>query len=92
MGMGMGAVGAASQGMQQPTEPSSYHPNFAQPLPAQPVTATPPETSAAAVTSQPGKQPAEDPTTRLLNLKKLLDVGVISQEEFDRAKSDYLGF
>ena len=90
--MGMGAVGAASQGMQQPTEPSSYQPNFAQPLPAQPVTATPPETSVAAGTSQPGKQPAEDPTTRLLNLKKLLDAGVISQEEFDRAKSDYLGF
>lgn len=92
MGMGMGAVGAASQGMQQPNEPSSYQPNFAQPLPAHPETPKQPEASAAEGASQPGEQPAEDPTIRLLNLKNLLDAGVISQEEFDRAKSDYLGF
>ena len=37
------------------------------------------------------KQPAEDPYERLASLKKLLDDGVITQEEFDAEKSKVLG-
>lgn len=33
----------------------------------------------------------EDPTEKLLNAKKLLDAGAISQEEFDKLKADILG-
>ena len=40
----------------------------------------------------PHGQGAEDPTTKLLNMKKLLDAGVVTQEEFDRLKHDLLGF
>ena len=39
----------------------------------------------------PQGQGAEDPTTKLLNMKKLLDAGVVTQEEFDRLKHDLLG-
>ena len=35
--------------------------------------------------------PAEDPTAKILEAKKLLDAGAISQEEFDQIKSKYLG-
>lgn len=86
MGMGMGAVGAVSQGMQQPNTQGSYQPNFAQqqPVAQQPQAQQPQQTAAS--------QEAEDPTTKLLNMKKLLDAGVITQEEFDKVKSDLLGF
>ncbi|MEB3429301.1 SPFH domain-containing protein [Citroniella saccharovorans] len=33
----------------------------------------------------------EDPTEKLINMKKLLDAGVITQEEFDKVKKDLLG-
>ena len=33
----------------------------------------------------------EDPTEKLLNAKKLLDAGAISQEEYDQLKAKYLG-
>ena len=36
-------------------------------------------------------QTQEDPTDKLIKMKKLLDAGVISQEEFDKAKHDLLG-
>lgn len=35
--------------------------------------------------------PAEDPVTKLKQMKELLDAGVISQEEFDAAKAKFLG-
>ena len=41
---------------------------------------------------QPAAAPAEDPVARLTQMKQLLDAGVISQEEFDQAKSNILGF
>lgn len=132
MGMGMGAVGAASQGMQQPYTQGSYQPNFGQqPQPQQQPYAQgqtmggAPQQQPYAQGSyqsnygqqqqpQPQQQPApqgqtmgampqqqqpapqgqgaEDPTTKLLNMKKLLDAGVVTQEEFDRLKHDLLGF
>jgi len=33
----------------------------------------------------------EDPYTKLANLKQLLDQGVITQEDFDKAKNQLLG-
>ena len=37
------------------------------------------------------KQQEEDPTEKLIKMKKLLDAGVISQEEFDKMKRELLG-
>ena len=34
---------------------------------------------------------AQDPTTKLLEMKKLLDAGAISQEEYDKVKAQILG-
>ena len=131
MGMGMGAVGAASQGMQQPYTQGSYQPNFGQqPQPQQqpyaqgqtmggapqqqpytqgsyqsnygqqqqPQPQQQPAPQGQTMGAMPQQQPApqgqgaEDPTTKLLNMKKLLDAGVVTQEEFDRLKHDLLGF
>ena len=76
MGMGMQAAGGMMGGMQQQPTPSSYQPAFGQPQqPAQPAEAT----------------PAQDPTTKLLEMKKLLDAGAISQEEYDKVKAQVLG-
>jgi len=135
MGMGMGAVGGMSQGMQQPYTQGSYQPNFGQqpqpqqpapqgqpmgampqqqpytqgsyqsdfgqqpqpqqqqPTPqGQPMGAMPQQQPVAPQQPAPQGQGAEDPTTKLLNMKKLLDAGVVTQEEFDRLKHDLLGF
>jgi len=81
MGMGMQAAGGMMGGMQQQPTPSSYQPAFGQPQqPVQPAPAQPAETA-----------PAQDPTTKLLEMKKLLDAGAISQEEYDKVKAQVLG-
>lgn len=41
--------------------------------------------------AQPQAAPAEDPYTKLAEMKKLLDSGVITQEDFDAAKKQLLG-
>ena len=76
MGMGMNAAGGMMGGMQQPNTPPAYQPEFNQ----QPAVA--PEAQAA---------PAQDPTAKLLEMKKLLDAGAISQEEYDKVKAEVLG-
>lgn len=81
MGMGMQAAGGMMGGMQQQPTPSSYQPAFGQPQqPVQPAPAQPAEAA-----------PAQDPTTKLLEMKKLLDAGAISQEEYDKVKAQVLG-
>ena len=81
MGMGMQAAGGMMGGMQQQPTPSSYQPAFGQPQqPGQPAPAQPAEAA-----------PAQDPTTKLLEMKKLLDAGAISQEEYDKVKAQVLG-
>lgn len=40
--------------------------------------------------AQPVQQPAEDPTEKVLKMKKLLDAGAITQEEFDAFKKKVL--
>ena len=85
MGMGMNAAGGMMGAMQQQNTASTYQPAFgAQPQVQQPV-------------AQPVEQPvqsapvAEDPTEKLLNAKKLLDAGAISQEDYDKLKAQILG-
>ena len=83
MGMGMQAAGGMMGAMQQPQTQSTYQPNFGQQqVQSQTVTES---------VQQPQATPAEDPTTKLLNMKKLLDAGAISQEEYDRIKAQILG-
>lgn len=86
MGMGMGAAGNVMGGMQQPNTPNSYQPNFGQPQqPQQPMYGGQPQQP------QQPQQPV-DSTTKLIEMKKLLDAGVITQEEFDKVKMQLLGF
>ena len=82
MGMGMNAAGGMMQGMQQPTE-SVQNPfiNVQQ----QPVQAAQPVQETV---SQPVQ---EDPYAKLTEMKKLLDAGVITQEDFDAVKAKLLG-
>lgn len=75
MGMGMNAAGGMMAGMQQPNTASTYQPNFGGQAPVQNTTAA----------------PTEDPYAKLAELKKLLDSGVITQEDFDAAKKNVLG-
>ena len=77
MGMGMNAVGGMMGGMQQQPTPSTYQPAFGQQQ------STPVQSAAAS--------PAQDPTTKLLEMKKLLDAGAITQEEYDKVKAQVLG-
>ena len=77
MGMGMNAVGGMMGGMQQQPTPSAYQPAFGQQQ----------STTVQSATSAP----AQDPTTRLLEMKKLLDAGAITQEEYDKVKAQVLG-
>ena len=83
MGMGMQAAGGMMGGMQQQPTPSSYQPAFGQPINQQSVQPAPAQPAEAA--------PAQDPTTKLLEMKKLLDAGAISQEEYDKVKAQVLG-
>lgn len=95
MGMGMNATGNMMSGTQQPNTPSSYQPNFgaAQMNQGQPQQA--PSQQQAQPQQQnapsPSSQSPEDPTEKLIKMKKLLDAGVITQEEFNKMKSDLLG-
>ena len=75
MGMGMNAAGGMMGAMQQPNTQSSYQPNFGGQAQEQPAAA----------------QPQEDPTTKLLEMKKLLDAGAISEEEYNQIKAKLLG-
>ena len=82
MGMGMNAAGGMMGGMQQPNTPPTYQPGFGGPQ-QMPATGTP-------VDAQ--QTPAgQDPTEKLLQMKKLLDAGAISQEEYDKVKAEVLG-
>ncbi|MBR3049779.1 MAG: SPFH domain-containing protein [Bacilli bacterium] len=83
MGMGMNAAGNMMGAMQQPENGSTYQPGFAGAAQgAQPAAEQPAQ----------GAQPAaEDPTAKLLEAKKLLDAGAISQEDYDKIKAQTLG-
>lgn len=76
MGMGMNASGGMMGAMQQPNTPSSYNPAFSQ------------ETTD---TSSTTPNPTTDPTAKLMEMKKLLDAGAITQEDYDKIKAQLLG-
>ena len=81
MGMGMNAAGGMMSGTQQPNTGGSYQPNFG--------AATVQNTDGAQ--NAPQGQAAEDPTEKLIKMKKLLDAGVITEEEFAKIKAEVLG-
>ena len=76
--------------MGQSNEPSSYQPNFNQnPQPQQPVQ-EPVQQQAQDPGQAAGQQPV-DSTAKLIEMKKLLDAGVITEEEFKKIRFDLLG-
>lgn len=85
MGMGMNAATGMMNGMQQPNTPSSYQPNFG----GQGQGASPEAPQAGQGQGAPAQE--MDVTTKLIEMKKLLDAGVLTQEEFDKVKKDLLG-
>ena len=98
MGMGANAAGGLMQGMQQPVQQQQA--NFC-PQTGRPLHQQQPQAAFCSQTGQPLQQqapvqpaaaPAEDPVARLKKMKELLDMGVISQEEFDSVKKNVLGF
>lgn len=89
MGMGMGAAGNVMGGMQQQNTGSTYQPNFGGQQQAQPAQQAPQQAQEVQQSAQQGQN--VDPTEKLIQMKKLLDAGVISQEEFDNAKKQLLG-
>ena len=80
MGMGMNAAGGMMGAMQQQPTQSSYQPAFGQ-------------TNQQPQPNQANQQQAttQDPTTKLLEMKKLLDAGAITQEDYDKIKAQLLG-
>ena len=89
LGMGMGAAGNVMGGMQQPNNPGTYQPGFGQ-QPQQPNDQMHGQHPNDQMYGQQPQQPV-DPTAKLIEMKKLLDAGVITQEEFDRIKMQLLG-
>ena len=89
MGMGMQAAGSMMGGMQQPNMQSSYQPNFGSASNGQMNGQMQNNVEQPNVSQTPAG--SVDPTTKLIEMKKLLDAGVISQEEFDKVKKDLLG-
>ncbi|MBR3134543.1 MAG: SPFH domain-containing protein [Clostridia bacterium] len=87
MGMGVNAANGVMGGMQQQqpySNPSLQFNQQQQPMEQQPMQQETP------ADQQPQAQ-QEDPYEKLAKMKKLLDDGVISQEEFDKAKAQLLG-
>lgn len=87
MGMGMNAAMNTMNAMGQSNNPNSYQPNFSQNQQAmnqQPMNQQP-------VNNQQAEQPPVDPTTKLIEMKKLLDADVITEEEFKKIRFDLLG-
>lgn len=78
MGMGVNASGGMMQGMQQPDE--SLQNPFIQVQRSQAVTQ-----------DSVSSQTQEDPYVKLTQMKKMLDEGLISQEDYDTLKKQLLG-
>ncbi len=84
MGMGMNASNNVMGAMQQPQTQSSYQPAFNQ----QPVQQT---TQPMDQSVQPQQVNTQDPMVVLTEKKKLLDAGLITQEDYDKIKAQLLG-
>lgn len=89
MGLGMNAAGNMMTGTKQPETPSSYQPNFGA---AQGGLNQGQNTAQVQQNDSPQQnQGQQDPTEKLIQMKKLLDAGVITEEEFKKIKFDLLG-
>jgi membrane protease subunit (stomatin/prohibitin family) len=89
MGMGMNASSGVMGTMQQANTGSSYNPGFNQ---TQTFNQQPQQQ--APQNEQPTQQTQSntvDPTTKLMEMKKLLDAGAITQEDYDKVKAQVLG-
>ena len=75
MGMGMQSAGGMMGAMQQQPTVSTYQQSF----------------NGQTTTQQPATTETQDSTTKLLEMKKLLDAGAITQEEYDKVKAKILG-
>ncbi|MDR2035972.1 MAG: SPFH domain-containing protein, partial [Coriobacteriales bacterium] len=105
MGMGMNAAGGMAQGLQQSPDAQAGMPPAPTGAPAQGVpapVAAPAPAAPAAPTGEPvaasapapeavAAPAAADPYAELTKLKGLLDSGVITQEDFDKKKTELLG-
>ncbi len=76
MGMGMQAAGGMMGAVQQPTSLPVQQPIQPQSQPQQ---------------QTPNPQPSQSPQEKLLEMKKLLDAGAITQEDYDKVKAQILG-
>lgn len=88
MGLGMNAAGNMMSGTQQPNTPGSYQPNFAA---GTQVNQNQGQADNAGKANEGQGESQEDPTEKLIKMKKLLDAGVISEEEFKKIRMDLLG-
>jgi len=96
MNMGMQAAGGMMQGLQQQTQQQPrFDPMTGQPLQPQfdPMTGQPlvAQTAQSAAPHADQTVIKENPVEKLKQMKELMDLGIISQEEFDKAKSQFLG-
>lgn len=93
MGMGMNAAGNMMGGVQQPNVGNYYQPNFGGGQLNQNQGNYGQGQNQQQNQGQPQNQnqPPEDPTEKLIKMKKLLDAEVITQEEFDKMKRELLG-
>jgi membrane protease subunit (stomatin/prohibitin family) len=81
MGMGMNAANGMMGAVQQQPAQSSYQPAFNQPAAA----------PANEVQVAPVPTAQSETTTKLLEMKQLLDAGAITQEDYDAVKKQLLG-
>ena len=97
MGMGMNAAGNMMGTVQQPSAGNSYQPNFGggqinqNQAQNQGYYDQPQGQNQNQNQNQEQNQSQEDPTEKLIKMKKLLDAEVITQEEFDKMKRELLG-
>ena len=84
MGMGFNAANGIMGGMKQEETQSSYKPAFGQQPTEEPIKEQSKQT-------QQSESSQDDPVARILQMKKLLDAGAISQEEYDLLKAKILG-
>ena len=101
MGMGANAVGGAMGGLQQQPvqqqpvqqQPVQQQPVQQQPVQQQPVQQQPVQQQPAQqpVQQQPASQQQSDPVEELAKYKKMLDAGLITQEDYDAKKKQLLG-
>ncbi len=84
MGMGFNAANGMMGGMKQEATQSSYQPSFGQQSTEEQIQEESPKNQQSAPSQ-------DDPVARLLQMKKLLDAGAISQEEYDLLKAKILG-